>query len=119
MDNAIKRRILFLLGCIPTRFFLAYTLRYSVSKNTNPIIHKILILLLTCISIGFAVIYIFNLRDTGAEVFGDKIWWNHLRPVHSLMYGLAGFLLYFNNIEMSSLVIFIDTLIGLTAHLTK
>ena len=29
-----------------------------------------------------------NLRKTGLEVFGDKIWWNNLRPIHGILYGL-------------------------------
>ena len=40
------------------------------------------------ISIGFFTIWAFGLRKTGAEVFGARIWWNDLRPVHALLYAL-------------------------------
>ena len=31
-------------------------------------------------------IYLTNWRKTGGEVFGEKIWWNSLRPIHSFLY---------------------------------
>ena len=37
-------------------------------------------------AIGFMYIYLTKSRDTGAETFGSKIWWNDLRPFHSLMH---------------------------------
>lgn len=33
-------------------------------------------------------IYTLGLRKSGPEVFGEKIWWNNLRPVHAAMYVL-------------------------------
>ena len=30
-------------------------------------------------------------RKTGPEVFGGKIWWNNLRPIHSLLYFLFAY----------------------------
>jgi hypothetical protein len=117
MDNQLKRRFLFLLGCIPTRLFLAYLINKSI-LDKNLVLQKIITVILASISIGFAIIYIFKLRETGPEVFGDKIWWNHLRPIHSFMYGLAAYLLYNNN-NGSSLIIVMDTFIGLSAYLMK
>lgn len=115
MDNQIKRKVLFLLGCIPVRLILAYLISKSIVNKT---LQNLITVLLLGISIGFALIYIFKLRDTGLEVFGDKIWWDHLRPIHSFMYGLAAYLLY-NNSDKASLVILIDTFIGLGAYLMK
>jgi hypothetical protein len=31
-------------------------------------------------AIGFMYIYLTDSRKTGQEVFGQKIWWNHLQP---------------------------------------
>jgi hypothetical protein len=113
MDNNLKRRILFLLGCIPTRLLFAYIINKSI-LDKNETLQNIITILLLGISVGFALIYIFKLRETGPEVFGDKIWWNHLRPIHSIMYGLAAL-----NYDKASLIIVIDTLIGLGAYLLK
>ena len=40
---------------------------------------------------GFIYIFLTGSRKTGMETFGDKIWWNDLRPVHALMYGLFAY----------------------------
>ena len=44
-----------------------------------------------CIAIGFATIYLGGLRTTGPEVFGDRIWWNDVRPIHAILYGLFAY----------------------------
>jgi hypothetical protein len=38
------------------------------------------------VSIGFLYIFATGARKTGAEVFGDRIWWNALRPLHALLF---------------------------------
>lgn len=42
-------------------------------------------------AIGFMTIYLFGLRKTGSEVFGERIWWDKLRPVHAALYFLFAF----------------------------
>ena len=42
-------------------------------------------------AIGFIYIYMTDSRQTGPEVFGDKIWWNNLRPIHGLLYSLFAY----------------------------
>ena len=32
------------------------------------------------------MVFFFKLRESGRETFGAKIWWNSLRPIHSLLY---------------------------------
>ena len=117
MDNLSKRLILFLVGCMGARFSLAYFIKTHDNKYK-----KILISLLCIIGIGFIYIYVNNLRKTGMEVFGDKIWWNNLRPLHGTLYLLAAIFLYNNN-NNTYLIIIIDTLIGLISfskyHLKK
>lgn len=75
------RLLLFLIGCIGTRSLLAY-IAYSISPKYLP--HLGYIALLP--SLGFISIYLFGLRKTGPEVFGERIWWNDLRPVHAALY---------------------------------
>lgn len=86
MNNIQKRFLLFLLGCIPVRFLLAYIAK-QVPKKYLPIIGYIALIP----AIGFLYIYISGSRKTGPEVFGDKIWWNQLRPIHSLLYFLFAY----------------------------
>jgi len=38
------------------------------------------------IGIGFLYIYFTGSRQTGPEVFGEKIWWNDLRPLHGMLW---------------------------------
>jgi hypothetical protein len=109
MNNLSKRLFLFLIGCIGARFSLTYLIKTHNIKYRN-----MLIGLLCLIGIGFLYIYINDLRKTGIEVFGDKIWWNHLRPIHGILYLLTAIFLYNNNKD-AYLIIFTDTLIGLIA----
>ena len=79
----ITRVLLFLIGCMGIRSLFVY-LAYSASPTILPYLGALALLP----AIGFTFIYLFDLRKTGPEVFGDtKIWWNHLRPVHALLYG--------------------------------
>jgi hypothetical protein len=86
LDNLKKRFALFLFGCIGTRALLAYIAKI-VSIDNLPYLGYIAILPV----IGFIYIYITGARKTGAEVFGEKIWWNDLRPLHALLYGLFAY----------------------------
>jgi len=43
------------------------------------------------ISIGFIYIWLTGSRPTGPETFGEPIWWNHMRPVHALIYTLFAY----------------------------
>ena len=81
MNTMQKRFTLFLLGCIPSRIFIAY-LASVMPLKWLPIMGYIALIP----AIGFAYLFISGSRKTGGEVFGDKIWWNNLRPFHSFMY---------------------------------
>jgi hypothetical protein len=108
--NTIQKRILiFLFGCITSRLAIVWYV-----KNCRSC--QLVKLLLIMISFGFGVIYLFDLRKTGLEVFGAKIWWNSLRPIHALLYGLAGYYLGKNN-DYAWKILLIDTMIGLVAFL--
>ena len=37
-------------------------------------------------AMGFFLIYGMGWRKTGAEVFGYRIWWNELRPIHGALW---------------------------------
>ena len=67
-------------------------------------------------AIGFLYIYITNGRKTGGEVFGGKIWWNNLRPVHSLLYFIFSYMAI-NEKANSYIPLLIDVTIGFLAFL--
>lgn len=109
MENKHKRMALFLIGCMGTRMALTYLI-HSHSKQYQ----NWLVMILLAPAIGFSYIYMNGLRLTGAEVFGDRIWWNSLRPFHALMYGSAAYLISKAN-KQAYVPIAIDTLVGLVA----
>ena len=81
MNDMQKRFILFLFGCIPARLALVYSAK-NIPIDYLPILGYITLI----IGISFGYLFLSGTRQTGAEVFGDKIWWNDLRPIHSLFY---------------------------------
>lgn len=107
----LKRFLLFLFGCIGTRSLLAYLAKNASAKYLMYMGYSALLP-----AIGFMYIFISGSRKTGAEVFGDKIWWNNLRPIHSLLY----FLFAYNAINGNKdawLYLFVDVIIGLISFL--
>ncbi len=111
MNNIQKRFLLFLIGCIGLRLLLAY-----IAKNVNTTLLKYMGYLLLIPAIGFFYIYLTNSRKSGAEVFGSKIWWNHLRPVHGLLYLLFAYNAINGN-KNAWIYLFVDVIIGLSAFL--
>lgn len=71
----------FLFGCIGSRAALAYAAKIA-SKEYLQILGYIALIP----AIGFTYIYLTGSRPTGVETDGKPIWWNHLRPVHAVMY---------------------------------
>jgi hypothetical protein len=111
MNNIQKRFSLFLIGCIGVR-----SLFVIISKNASTKVLPYLGYLALLPAIGFLYIYLTGSRKTGGEVFGEKIWWNDLRPIHSLCY----FLFAYNAIRGNTgawIYLFVDVMIGLIAFL--
>ncbi len=106
MDTKTKRFLLFFIGCIGFRSALVY-----IAANASLQILKIMALFAAMISVGFLLIYLNGWRKTGPEVFGEKIWWNHLRPIHSLLYGLFAYNAYLGN-KNSYVYLLIDVILG-------
>ena len=111
MNQIQKRFLLFLIGCIGMR-----TLFVFIAKNTSVSYLPYLGYLALLPAVGFIYIYLTGSRKTGQEVFGEKIWWNDLRPLHSLLY----FLFAYNAIQRNKnswVYLLIDVVFGLFSFL--
>ena len=76
-----KRMALFLIGCIGVRSLIAYGAKVA-PVWLLPWLGYVALLP----AAGFLWIWATGARQTGPEVFGGRIWWNALRPLHAAMY---------------------------------
>jgi len=111
MNTIQKRILLFLIGCIGTRSLFVY-----LAKNASTKYLKWMGYLALLPAIGFFYIYFTGSRKTGAEVFGDKIWWNNLRPIHGTLYALFAFNAINEN-KNAWIYLLVDVIIGLLSFL--
>ena len=111
LSNLQKRFLLFLIGCVGSRSLFAYIAKFA-SKRVLFYMGALALLP----ALGFVIIYFTGIRNTGAEVFGDKIWWDDLRIVHSLLYTL--FAIYaFQGKSFAWMPLGVDVTLGLIAFL--
>jgi hypothetical protein len=111
MNTIQKRFILFLFLCIGTRSLFVY-----IAKNVSIKYLMYLGYLSLLLAVGLLWLFLTGERTTGVEVFGEKIWWNKLRPVHSLLY----FLFAYNAIRGNQhawVYLLIDVILGLFSFL--
>jgi hypothetical protein len=66
------------------------------------------------ISSGFIIQYIRNPKLGG---FGQKVWWNDSRLLHSLMYLLIYYNLYKNNKKSVMSLLLLDVLLGINNYI--
>ena len=111
MKTIQKRFILFLLACIPARLLIAFIAK-KIPNKYLPYLGLLALIPAT----GFLYIYITGKRKTGGETFGEKIWWNNLRPIHAFMFYLFAYLAITKN-KKSYIVLFIDVIFGLISFL--
>lgn len=106
-----KRTMLFLFGCMGTR--LAVT--WLAWRANDPRLYAMGLVALA-ISAGFFVIWATGIRPTGPETFGERIWWNDLRPVHGALWGLFAWMALHGNSDAWK-VLLLDVSIGFAAWL--
>ena len=111
MNTNNNRLLLFIFGCIGVRSLLAYIAKI-ININYLPYLGYLAIIPV----IGWLYIYFTGSRTTGPEVFGDKIWWNNLRPIHAILYGLFAWSAINKN-NNSYIYLVIDVIVGLTAFI--
>lgn len=111
MNTIQKRFALFLIGCIGLRSLFVYIAK-TIKNDYLPYLGYLALLPV----IGWTYILLTGSRPTGAETFGEKIWWNNLRYIHAGLYLLFA-ILAINRNEKSWIVLLVDVLLGLTAFL--
>jgi hypothetical protein len=111
MNRTQQRILLFLIGCIGTRAMFVVIAKYINVKYL-----KYLGFLALLPAFGFIFIYLTGSRKTGPETFGDKIWWNNLRPIHSILYFLFAYNAIIGN-KKAWIYLLVDVLFGLTSFL--
>jgi hypothetical protein len=103
---------LFLLGCIGSRSLFTFLASYASCGWLR---------LLGGLALGpvlgwFYLVFIGH-RDTGLEVFGDRIWWVSLRPIHMLLWGFFAYLALGLCHPYAWVVLAVDTVFGLVSFL--
>jgi hypothetical protein len=104
-----KRYLLFIAGCIGTRTLFTLLAKY-IDTAYLPFLGALALIPV----FGWLFIYFIRPRDTGVEVFGGRIWWNELRPLHAALYAL--FAIYaIKKKPFAYIPLAVDTCIGLAA----
>ena len=111
MNQMQERILLFLIGCIGLRSLFVVIAKYINTKYL-----KYLGYLALLPAIGFMYIYLTGARQTGAETFGEKIWWNNLRPIHSILYFVFAYNAIIGNTQ-AWIYLLADVLLGITSFL--
>lgn len=111
MNTLQERILLFLVGCIGIRLLLVY-----IAKNIDIKLLKYMGYITLIPAFGFIYIYLTGSRKTGPEVFGGKIWWNNLRPIHAILYLLFSYNAIIGN-RNAWIYLLIDVLLGLISFL--
>ena len=102
---------MFLFICIGIRSLAVYL---SYKKKYQILLGALYILF----GIGIFTIYGYNLRPTGIETGGKKIWWNSYRPLFAaiwILFGIASLL----NKSYAWKILSFDVIIGLFLFFNK
>ena len=97
--------------CITVRLLLAYIASVA-NRRWLSILGYVAILP----ALGFSYLFVTGVRNkTGA--FGEKIWWNPLRPAHAFFYGLFAYFAIAGN-RNAWILLLLDALVGLGGFIT-
>ena len=111
MNNIQKRFILFLIACIGSISLLVYLAKIS---NKTCLMYMGYLVILP--ALGLLYLFFSGTRKTGAEVFGDKIWWNNLRSIHGILYYLFSYNAIIGNTN-AWIYLLVYVLLGFTGFL--
>tara|TARA_B100001093_G_C26844233_1_gene1021996 strand:+ start:1770 stop:2108 length:339 start_codon:yes stop_codon:yes gene_type:complete len=107
-----KVLLYFIFLCFPARLALALIAKY-ININYLPFFA----IITTIISIGFFINFIkHNPNDKG--FFGNKVWWNNYRLIHSFNFALFS-LQAFMKYDKAWIILLLDAFIGLFFFIFK
>ena len=104
------RDLLFYTVCVSVRVAIAFLVRITPRILTS--------ILLMLVSIGFLVRFLTHDSSTKKGAFNGSVWWNGLRPFHSLTYLLSSFLVLAERQNVATWLLLGDVTVGLVAKLT-
>ena len=107
------RFLLFMIVCIPIRSYFVY-LASTIDSQYLPYMGYAALIP----AIGMMYIYLTDSRTHGIEA-GEKIWWNHLRPIHSVLYFTFAILAICKKTDIAWKPLLVDDLIAIIAFLSK
>lgn len=126
-----KRSLLFWLVCIPVRLCIAvstFRLQGFVDRlhaafepflGHTPTWEVALGLSWPYMCVGFGFIITTHARDTVGLLFGGKVWWFDMRPVHAICWTFAWGCVLSGAYEIAGTALLIDVLIGVVARVDK
>ncbi len=109
MNNFQKRMLVFFFGCIGARILLTFTAK-NINNHYLPFIGYFLLIL------SLSEIYQYITKSIKEGPVGGPIWWDHLRPVHAIIYAIGAFMAI-NKSSNTWYVLLFDTLLGLSSFI--
>lgn len=109
----MNKSLFFLFGCLVSRLLLSL-----IAKNVDIQYLSYSGYITLIPSLGFFILYLFDLRKTGFEAQNNIVWWNKLRPLHGAMYLLYS-IYAIKKEKFAWIVLFFDFLFGLGIWLYK
>jgi len=91
--------------CIIIRFLIILVIRWLYKFNTKKYVKNIISLFLLTIGLGFLYK---ALLGSNNEIQIAKVFWHESRLVHSAFYLLASYYIFNNNLNMTTIVLFVD-----------
>tara|TARA_Y100000741_G_scaffold131724_1_gene99182 strand:- start:4901 stop:5245 length:345 start_codon:yes stop_codon:yes gene_type:complete len=108
MNNIIY---IFIFACLITRFAISIFAK-TININYLPFMS----IFTSIISFGFLRGFIFNTPKIG--FFGNKVWWQNYRIIHSFNFGLFSLFAFCKN-PNSWIILFIDACLGFIFFINK
>ena len=108
--NLRNTLLLFLIGCMSARLLIAFLAKYANKKWLRFMGYVALVP-----ALGFMYLFFTGVRNT-VGAFGEKIWWNNLRPIHALLYSLFAYFAITGNRD-AWIYLLMDALVSLLAFL--
>ena len=111
MNDLQKRFAAFFLGCIPVRISFVIAAR-KLNKEQL----KTMGFLALLPAIGFLYYYFRWASEKGLAMF-NEVWWNHMRPIHALLYFFFAYQAITGNRNLAWKTLAFDVAIGAISFL--